>query len=99
MISFRLSAEELRFFQEACATRGVPNISELARRAIYQMLSSTASGEGRAPLDDRPLNQQFLKLSIRLHALLEDIDRLRSTMSPIGNGIEDPPRATGVGAQ
>lgn len=84
MISFRLSPEEHRLFQEACVMHGVPNISELARRALYRILSdSGAAGH-------RPVNQQFFNLSLRLHALLEEVDRIGMAMGEVSANGKHP---------
>lgn len=89
MVSFRLSPEEYRLFQEACVIQGVPNISELARRALYRILSDTT-----AP-SQRPVSQQFFNLSLRLHALLEEVDRIGTAIGEVNLNGHTPPDGPG----
>jgi hypothetical protein len=78
MVSFRVSPEEYRQFQEICAAHGVRSISDLARAAMDEMV---ASGTPPTPLsrEVRELRGRVRTLSLELERLTEAVNAHKTT--------------------
>lgn len=74
MVSFRLSWDEYQAYREACATVGVRSLSELARAAMQQLITSHPNGTS---LDDqvRELRHQVLQLSREVEHIARRVDQ------------------------
>jgi len=74
MVSFRLSWDEYQAYREACATVGVRSLSELARAAMQQLVTSRPNGTS---LDDqvRELRNQVLQLSREVEHIARRVDQ------------------------
>ena len=68
MVSIRLSWEEYRALQDACTAAGVRSLSELARGALQQLLSSRHNG--------MTLFEQVCELRDQLGALSREVERI-----------------------
>lgn len=68
MVSFRVSPEEYTTFRNACTTKGVRSVSELARTAMEILVLTDRQGV--------PLDHQVRELRDRVTALSERIDHL-----------------------
>jgi hypothetical protein len=73
MISFRLSPEEYVSLQNACATKGVRSVSDLARTAVQRMI---ASSEGVNPVID-----EVRSLQHRIRIISMELERLAASVS------------------
>jgi hypothetical protein len=77
MISFRLTAEEYKRFQELCFTSGIGSVSEMARSAINLMLKEPA----RAPQE--ALEGRVAELEGRIHMLAMDMRQMNGQLSAV----------------
>jgi uncharacterized small protein (DUF1192 family) len=68
MVSFRLSWEEYKALQDACATVGVRSLSELARGAMHQVIASHHNG--------RSLYEQVCELRQQMSELSSEVERI-----------------------
>jgi hypothetical protein len=68
IVSFRLSREEYEALRDACAAAGVRSLSELARRALQQVLFSRSRGLS--------LYDQVCELRNQLSALSREVERV-----------------------
>jgi len=68
MISFRISPEEYRMLQNACAPNGARNISELARKAMLALTASNGPGT--------LLSNDFHSLEERVRQISRELERI-----------------------
>lgn len=68
MVSFRISPEEYDHLVAACSTQGVRSVSELARSAMQNLISTNGH--------NIPVHMQVQDLRNRLAELADQIDRL-----------------------
>jgi hypothetical protein len=68
MISFRLSPEEYRMLQNACGPKGARSISDLARKAMLQLMVSN----GHANL----LSDEVRDLQDRVRQISSELERI-----------------------
>jgi hypothetical protein len=73
MVSFRVSPDEYTHLRNACATKGIRSVSELARTAMESLV---LTGENVVPLD-----LQVQELRDRVTALSEQVARLAASGS------------------
>jgi len=79
MISFRLSPEEYRMLQNACGPNGARSISDLARKAMLELIVSNS--QDHSPSDElRHLQDRVRQISDEL----ERIAPLVEGSKPIG---------------
>ena len=76
MLSIRLSHPEYEELKNLCAVHGARSISDLARRAIAEML-----GRDGGSSDDR-LNVHVSELSRKVHYLDREVERLGRIVEP-----------------
>ena len=76
MLSIRLSYPEYEALQSLCQVHGARSLSDLARRAIAEML-----GRDGAPSSDR-LNTHVSELSRKVHFLDREVERLSRILEP-----------------
>ena len=76
MLSIRLSHPEYEELKNLCLVNNARSISDLARRAITQLLSQ----DGGLP-DDR-LNTHVSELSRKVHSLDREVERLSRIVEP-----------------
>jgi hypothetical protein len=74
MISIRLSPDEYRTFQNACAEKNVRSISDLARTAIQQLIGSNGQAE-RVSDPVRDLRDQVQVISVELDRLSKLVEK------------------------
>jgi chromosome segregation ATPase len=74
MVSFRLSWEEYKAYREACAAAGVRSLSELARAAMQNLITSRSNGNS---LDDQvgELRHQVAQLSREVERIARRVDQ------------------------
>jgi uncharacterized small protein (DUF1192 family) len=68
MVSFRLSWEEYKALQDACATVGVRSLSELARGAMHHVIASRHNGTS--------LYEQVCELREQMSLLSREVERI-----------------------
>jgi hypothetical protein len=74
MISFRLSPEEYRSLQNACAAKGVRSISDLARAAMQNLIFA----------EPVVLSDEVRDLKDRVQMLSAELDRLADRVGALG---------------
>lgn len=69
MVSIRLLDDEYRQLKELCETTGARSVSDLAREAMFRLLSPP--GEGGQAVEDRlrQLDQKVARLDAQMEAL------------------------------
>ena len=68
MISFRLSPEEYRMLQKACKPNGARSISDLARKAMLELVVSNSNGH--------VLSDELRDLQDRVRQLSHELERI-----------------------
>jgi hypothetical protein len=69
MISFRLSSEEFRMLQGACAKTGARSVSELARAAMQRIILDHGFSPGSTDSEVRELKLKFTALAAEVQRL------------------------------
>ena len=89
MVSFRLSPAEYEHYRAACAGAGVGNLSDLARKAIHQLV-----GERK---ESAPLESHVSYLRERVGFLSREVERLAERIEE-RSGERANVRVNGVGS-
>lgn len=71
VISIRFTPEEHRLLQDVCVSHGLPNVSELVRRALYLMLSASIP----TTLKPTQYQHELLRLSVNVREVVEELAR------------------------
>ena len=81
MVSIRLLDDEYRQLKELCASLGARSVSDLAREAMFRML--TPNSQPPRDLEDRVrnLDQKVDRLGAQMEALENRLDRTPRTAS------------------
>jgi hypothetical protein len=80
MISFRLSSEEHRLLQRACAKTGAKNISDLARTAMQRIILAEETFSPRSP------EEELRDFKVKFHVLSAEVERLSRLLKPTPDG-------------
>jgi hypothetical protein len=91
MLSIRLSYPEYEELKNLCSVHGARSISDLARRAIAEML-----GKNGNPGDDK-LNTHVSELSRKVYYLDREVERLSRIVEPASQPASGGPAATNEG--
>ena len=85
MLTFRVSEEEYERFHEICYSKGIRNVSEMARTAINVLLQQPDR------IAEESLETRVNELEARLHRLAAEFKRLRHTSpaAATAGAIED----------
>ena len=74
MVSFRLTWDEYQALRDACATAGVRSLSELAREAMQQIITSRCNG-GSLDNQVRELRDQMSMFARELERIARRMDQ------------------------
>jgi hypothetical protein len=77
MISFRLSPEEYRTLQSACGPKGARNISDLARKAMLQLMVADSHADLLSDVV-RDLQERVRRISLELERIAPLIEASKS---------------------
>lgn len=75
MVTFRVSPEEYRSLQEACAAHGARNVSELVRAATYTLVGADAPA-------GRSFENRIRALRDRIESISSEVERLARDARP-----------------
>lgn len=81
MISFRLSPEEYQTLQEACLTRGVRSISDLARTAMHKLITPNGQSD--------PLSGDVRDLQDKVRAISFELNRISKLVEARQSGSQE----------
>jgi Arc/MetJ-type ribon-helix-helix transcriptional regulator len=85
MISFRVTEEEYYRFRDACVTRGISSISELAREAVDMVLEQGMELHQGQRTQQGALEARVSELESRIQILSLELTRLNQrSQSAIG---------------
>lgn len=81
MVSIRLLDDEYRQLKELCESKGARSVSDLAREAMFRMLSSPGGETGQPDLEDRVrrLDQMVARLGQQMEAIESRLERGQRT--------------------